>query len=159
MALRQNRLPTNWYSMTPPERQQWLSDFVFSVDVEFNMLRKSGTGPPGPTGPTGATGATGATGPAGPTGPAGADGADGTNGNSVLNGSGAPGAGVGVNGDFYIDTDVYDIYGPKTGGSWGSPTSLVGDFPLGDFLMYDYDLSTGSLDLDLSTGMLYADCA
>ena len=53
----------------------------------------------------------------------GAAGADGT---TTLSGSGAPGAGLGVDGDFYIDTAVYDIYGPKTGGAWGSGMSLVG---------------------------------
>lgn len=92
------------------------------------------TGPAGPTGATGSTGPTGATGPTGPTGPAGsngtngsngADGADGADGKTVLNGSGAPG-GVGVDGDFYIDTAAVAIYGPKTGGAWGSSTSLVG---------------------------------
>lgn len=53
-------------------------------------------------------------------GPAGADG------RTVLNGTGAPGAGLGSNGDFYIDLSTYDIYGPKTAGAWGSPTSLKG---------------------------------
>ncbi len=62
----------------------------------------------------------GGTGPAGPTGAAGADG------KTVLNGAGAPSSGLGANGDFYIDTTADAIYGPKTSGSWGSPTSLVG---------------------------------
>jgi hypothetical protein len=54
----------------------------------------------------------------------GTPGVDGTN---VLHGSGAPSSGVGTNGDFYIDIDVWDIYGPKAGGAWpGSPVSLVG---------------------------------
>lgn len=65
----------------------------------------------GPAGTPGTPGAPGATGPAGP---------------PVLHGSGAPGGGVGSNGDFYLDTVVYDLYGPKSGGTWGSPTSLVG---------------------------------
>jgi hypothetical protein len=47
-------------------------------------------------------------------------GAAGIDGRSVRNGSGAPGAGVGNNGDFYIDTDTHDWYGPKTAGVWGS---------------------------------------
>ena len=47
-------------------------------------------------------------------------------GNVVLNGSGVPSAGTGANGDFYINTINYDIYGPKTAGAWGSATSLVG---------------------------------
>jgi hypothetical protein len=53
-------------------------------------------------------------------GPAGADG------KSVLNGSGVPGAGTGVDGDFYIDTAANSIYGPKSGGVWGGGTSLIG---------------------------------
>ncbi len=32
----------------------------------------------------------------------------------------------GVNGDFYIDTASNKLYGPKTGGAWGSGVSLVG---------------------------------
>lgn len=79
--------------------------------------------------PSGPTGQTGTAGPAGDDGPAGADGLDGAagvNGKSVLNGSGAPGGGTGVDGDFYIDTAATEIYGPKAGGVWGAPTSLVG---------------------------------
>jgi len=86
------------------------------------------TGPTGATGPIGPTGATGATGATGPQGPAGLDG------KSVLNGVGAPGSTIGVDGDFYIDTATEDIYGPKTAGVWGPPTSLIG--------------SVGSVDLD-----------
>lgn len=94
-------------------------------------------GPQGDTGPTGATGATGPqgpqgdTGPQGPQGPTGATGAtgpagaDGTDGNTVLNGAVAPTT-EGVDGDFYINTAVWDIYGPKSAGVWGSGVSLVG---------------------------------
>lgn len=46
--------------------------------------------------------------------------------NTVRNGAGTPGAGVGFNGDFYLDTVNYLIYGPKTGGVWGAGTSLIG---------------------------------
>lgn len=56
----------------------------------------------------------------------GIDGTNGTNGYSVLNGSGAPGGGTGVDGDFYIQTSNWTIYGPKASGSWGSPTNLIG---------------------------------
>ena len=48
---------------------------------------------------------------------------------SVLNGSGPPvdgAAGTGGDGEFYIDTDANEIYGPKTNGVWGAGTSLVG---------------------------------
>lgn len=78
------------------------------------------TGPVGPQGPAGATGATGAAGPAGPTGPTGATG------RTILSGSGVPGAGLGNDGDFYINTAANTLYGPKTAGAWGGATSLIG---------------------------------
>lgn len=46
--------------------------------------------------------------------------------NTILNGVGAPSAGLGDDGDFYIDTAANEIYGPKTAGAWGSGTSLIG---------------------------------
>ena len=65
-------------------------------------------------------------GPAGADGTDGTDGTDGADGRTVLNGEGVPGAGLGEDGDFYIDTLTYDLYGPKTAGAWGSPYELVG---------------------------------
>ena len=59
-------------------------------------------------------------------GPQGGTGSPGANGNTILNGTTAPGAGLGANGDFYINTNTEELYGPKTAGAWGSPTSLVG---------------------------------
>jgi hypothetical protein len=53
-------------------------------------------------------------------------GTNGADGQTTLSGAGAPGAGTGTDGDFYIDTTAWDIYGPKAGGAWGSGTSLVG---------------------------------
>jgi hypothetical protein len=53
----------------------------------------------------------------GPAGPAGI---------SVRSGMGAPSGATGNNGDFYIDIAEYDLYGPKTGGVWGTGVSLVG---------------------------------
>jgi hypothetical protein len=61
----------------------------------------------------------------GPTGTNGTNGTNGADGKTVLNGAGAPGA-VGNLGDFYIDTTASTIYGPKSGGGWGSSTDLVG---------------------------------
>ena len=78
------------------------------------------TGGIGATGPTGVTGVVGATGTVGPTG------ATGTAGYSVLSGAGVPSAGLGTNGDFYIDTTAKTIYGPKAAGAWGSATLLIG---------------------------------
>jgi hypothetical protein len=67
------------------------------------------------------------TGPQGPRGVAGTNGTNGTNGFSVLNGGVNPSnAGTGVNGDFYINTSNYTLFGPKTAGVWGTGTSLVG---------------------------------
>jgi hypothetical protein len=48
-------------------------------------------------------------------GPAGADG------QTLLSGDGAPGAGTGNDGDFYIDTTNDYLYGPKSGGVWPTP--------------------------------------
>lgn len=47
-------------------------------------------------------------------------------GKTILNGTVIPDGGDGVDGDFYIDVSTYEIYGPKTSGTWGSPTLLVG---------------------------------
>jgi hypothetical protein len=44
----------------------------------------------------------------------------------VLSGSGAPGSSLGSNGQVYIDTSTDTLYGPKTGGSWGSGIVLTG---------------------------------
>lgn len=95
----------------------------------------------GATGPTGAqgiqglsgtngtNGAVGATGPIGLTGPAGAQGIQGlpgTNGTAVLNGITNPAAGIGVNGDFYINTATNTLFGPKANGAWPAGVSLIG---------------------------------
>lgn len=84
----------------------------------------------GPKGDTGATGTAGAKGDKGDTGSAGAKGdtgstgAAGADGKTIRNGSGTPSSGLGVDGDFYVDTTAWAIYGPKTSGAWGSGQSL-----------------------------------
>lgn len=84
-------------------------------------------GPKGATGPAGANGTNGKDGINGTNGTDGAKGADGADGNAVLGGFGAPNDALdGVDGDFYIDTNTQEIYGPKTGGEWGSGTPLQG---------------------------------
>ena len=82
-------------------------------------------GPAGTTGLTGATGAQGAAGTTGATGSQGAAGTNGTDGNTILYGTGAPASGLGVAGNFYIDTAANYYYGPKTS-AWPAGTSLVG---------------------------------
>jgi hypothetical protein len=71
-------------------------------------------------------GVPGPTGAAGAAGPAGANGASGANGKTVLNGYGAPSNGIGVDGDFFLDTQNAHLYGPKTSGVWGGYIDLVG---------------------------------
>ena len=119
-----------------------------SVSTTTKTVTVSGTGT---VGPQGGTGATGATGPAGTiavgsvtTGDAGSSvlitntGSTteatlnftipkGDTGKTILNGTGAPGSGVGVVGDFYVDTSADTIYGPKdsSGSPWGSGVSFA----------------------------------
>ena len=62
------------------------------------------------------------TGPVGPEGPVGPQGVPGR---LSIYGTAVPTT-EGVDGDFYIKTDTYDLYGPKTAGAWGTPTSLIG---------------------------------
>lgn len=54
------------------------------------------------------------------TGPAGADG------RTILSGTADPTSSVGADGDFYINTTSWTIFGPKTSGAWGSGTALSG---------------------------------
>lgn len=57
----------------------------------------------------------------GVTGPTGSPGVDGPR---IYSGSGAPSAGLGRSGDFYIDTAAGILYGPKASGSWGAGLQL-----------------------------------
>jgi len=108
---------------------------------------KSDSSSAGPQGPKGDTGAPGADGAPGPAGAKGDPGPAGTNGRTVLSGKGAPDLNTGDEGDFYIDTDSHELYGPKEGpisscdhtacatsnGGWGDGISLVGpQGPQGD---------------------------
>ena len=59
------------------------------------------------------------------------NGGNGANGSTILNGNNIPAAGVGNNGDFYLNTSNNTLYGPKAAGSWPlSGILLVG--PKGD---------------------------
>ena len=53
------------------------------------------------------------------------DGAPGADGKTLRNGTVDP-TSEGVDGDFYINTTSNEIFGPKTGGAWGTGTSLIG---------------------------------
>jgi hypothetical protein len=57
---------------------------------------------------------------------AGQNGAAGSDGATILSGTTVPNSALGHDGDFYLRTNTSEIYGPKSGGFWGSPTSLKG---------------------------------
>ncbi len=68
-----------------------------------------------------------ATGPQGPQGLAGTNGTNGTDGNTILFGTSNPSNTLtGVNGNFYINTSTYKLFGPKTAGVWGDGISMLG---------------------------------
>lgn len=71
-------------------------------------------------GPQGIPGNPGDAGPAGAVGPAGKDGS------TFLAGSGAPDPKTGHTGDYYLDQQSGNLYGPKTVGSWGTPFTFTG---------------------------------
>lgn len=50
----------------------------------------------------------------------------GDHGDSLLHGTGAPGSGLGSDGDVYLRLDTGDFYGPKASGAWGSPVLATG---------------------------------
>jgi hypothetical protein len=79
----------------------------------------------------------------GPPGERGLAGQDGADGKTVRNGSGPPSPDLGTDGDFYINTVADEIYGPKTGGAWGLPTSLVG--PAGSAVAHAHVNPDGTL--------------
>jgi len=61
----------------------------------------------------------------------GTSGPQGPRGSSVLSGSGEPSIYTGIPGDFYINTNTQEMYGPKTLISWGTPVNLVTTQELG----------------------------
>ena len=118
-------------------------------DFWFNPTDKTLAGPKAANGSwpaavslAGATGAAGATGPKGDTGAAGAAGT------KIISGTGAPGAGVGADGDFYFDTATSIFYGPKTAGSWGT-----NQMPLGSaYAAKTFYITAGLESVTLVTG-------
>ena len=75
-----------------------------------------GSGPPGPAGPPGMDGEDGDDG---------MDGADGAPGSVWFEGTGPPGAGLGIDGDFYLDDANGDVY-QKIGGTWTLVANIKG---------------------------------
>lgn len=62
----------------------------------------------------------------GDTGNQGTQGNPGADGKTIRYGTTAPANGLGVDGDFYINTATNFIYGPKAAGVWPAGTSIVG---------------------------------
>lgn len=56
----------------------------------------------------------------------GEDGADGEDGSQIYSGEGEPDDELGSEGDYYLDKDSYELYGPKTSSGWGTPLNLKG---------------------------------
>jgi Collagen triple helix repeat (20 copies) len=114
------------------------TNFIFGPKTSTWPAGTSLVGPQGAAGATGATGAQGATGPQGPKGDTGNTGAQGIQGiqgiqgpqgipgNTVLYGTSNPTAGIGVDGNFFINTTTNFIFGPKAAGAWPAGTSLIG---------------------------------
>jgi hypothetical protein len=118
-----------------PTTQGVDGDFYINTTTEFIFGPKAGgfwpagvsiIGPTGATGPVGATGATGA------------------DGKTILNGVIAPTGGVGVDGDFYLDTATETIYGPKSSGIWPAGVSLIG--PTGPQGIQGYSVLNGTVN-------------
>lgn len=55
-------------------------------------------------------------------------GIQGPRGKGVLHGQGEPSPELGIDGEFYIDTNVSKLYGPKNNGDWGDPVNLGGTY-------------------------------
>jgi len=72
-------------------------------------------------------GAIGPQGEKGIQGEKGEQGVKGIDGTTILSGVTAPSTSIGIVGDYYIDLNTKNFYGPKTANLWGNPTSLKGD--------------------------------
>jgi hypothetical protein len=115
-----NEMTDSWLATNPI--YIGTTGFVTDPCDATNVNGSAGSvGPQGPIGPQGATG---------PQGPAGLNGTNGVDGKTILNGTINPGSGIGSNGDFYLNTSTFTLFGPKTAGTWPTPgTSIIG--PLG----------------------------
>lgn len=55
-------------------------------------------------------------------------GPQGPRGKGILHGEGPPSNSIGIDGEFYIDTIINKMYGPKTNGEWGGAVNLGGTY-------------------------------
>ncbi|MEL7833903.1 hypothetical protein [Fodinibius sp. Rm-B-1B1-1] len=70
-------------------------------------------------GPVGEQGPQGSEGSQGPVGPAGDDGS------MIYSGTGVPASSIGSSGDYYLDTNTGEMYGPKDDNGWGNPIIVL----------------------------------
>ena len=63
-------------------------------------------------------------------GTSGTNGTNGSAGSKIYSGTGTPAINTGIAGDYFMSTDTYLFYGPKTEAGWGTPVNLKG--PKGD---------------------------
>jgi hypothetical protein len=93
-------------------RKNYFFVVMLLVGVAIYSCSKDGlVGPEGPDGKTGATGAVGASG---------------KDGSVMYSGNGAPAATLGILGDYYLDKNTAQLYGPKIATGWGTPLTLMG---------------------------------
>ena len=95
-------------------KKRIINGAILLLILTMSSCKKGDTGPQGPPGVAGERGTSGSSGPAG------------KDGNLILNGTAAPADGLGSAGDYYLNTANSTLYGPKTDGGWGKPTSLQG---------------------------------
>src|SRR5690606_29617607 len=93
----------------------------------------------------------------GPPGPAGPEGPQRPPGLWIVNREGPRDAGTGRDGEFYIDTQAHEIYGPKTSGAWGSGTSLRGED--GANVNWQADEWDAGTAYEANDGVLYGNAA
>lgn len=70
-------------------------------------------------------GMAGCEGPAGPEGPSGSVGPAGEDGSKIYAGNGPPGEDIGSIGDYYLDQNTGELYGPKDSEGWGDPSVVL----------------------------------
>lgn len=74
------------------------------------------------------------------------------NGGIIISDSGPPDNIVGKDGDYYIDTSTFDLYGPKTEGEWGTGVSIIGPTGvIGATLPATYDEETRTVGVNVGT--------
>jgi hypothetical protein len=104
-------MPLTFY-VDQPDFIEKLNDLYDQVQALGSItLLRGPAGVPGPRGFTGSRGLSGTLGVAG---------------SQIYSGTGAPLIGLGIDGDYYIDTLGKALYGPKTGGAWPLPPLSLG---------------------------------